>query len=73
MALDPGQLDAEGGGQGPGQHGLAHAGDVLDEQVVAGQGRHHGDGHRPRGPEQHLGQGHVQVLGRVATASSRVG
>ena len=54
MALDPGQLAPERGGQGPGQDGLADAGDVLDEQVVAGQGGHHRDGHRPRGAEEDL-------------------
>ena len=63
MALDPGELDAEGGGQGPGQHGLAHAGDVLDQEVVARHGGHHGDGHRPRGPEQDLREGVVEGAG----------
>ena len=41
MALDPRQLGPERGGQGPGQHGLADAGHVLDEEMPAGE---RGDG-----------------------------
>ncbi len=46
MALDPRQLRAQRRGQGPGQHGLAHARDVLDQQVAARKG---GDGGRVEG------------------------
>ena len=45
MALDPRQLGTEGGGERAGQHGLAHAGHVLNEEVAAGEGGH-GGGHQ---------------------------
>ena len=45
MALDPGQLRPEGGGQGPGQHRLADARHVLDEEVAPGE-RGRGRGHQ---------------------------
>ena len=65
--------DAERGGQGPGQDGLAHAGDVLDQEMA--------DPDRAattavvtaaRGPEEHSGQGRWRSAA-VATASSMDG
>ena len=44
--LDAGEGQVEAAGQGPGQHGLAHAGGILDQQVPSA--------HQP---DQHLGDG----------------
>ena len=69
MALDPRQLRAEGGGEGAGQHGLAHAGHVLNEEMAAGEGGH-GGGHQralaaehdpPEVAHQRLPEGHGVV------------
>ena len=70
VALDPGELDPEGGGQGPGQHGLAHAGDVLDEQVAPRQGGDHREGDRPSGCPRSTSDRAGCRAGPAATASS---
>ena len=49
MALNPGQLGAERRRQRPGQHGFAHARNILDQEMTARQG---GDG---RGVERIAG------------------
>jgi hypothetical protein len=59
-ALHPTEGPADGAGQGLGQHGLAHARDVLEQHVAAGQERGHGqadgrllaDDHRRGGGDQ---------------------
>ena len=56
VPLDAGQLGPERYGQRPGQHGLADAGDVFDEQMAAAQGGHRGGGERLAGAQQDLGQ-----------------
>ena len=43
MTLDPRQLGAERSGERAGQHGLAHAGHILNEEMTTGEG---GDGGR---------------------------
>ena len=55
MALHPRELRPQGGGEGPGQHGLADARDVLNEQVASGE-RGHG-----RGQERILAAEHDQL------------
>ena len=47
VALDPRQLGAEGGGEAAGQHRLAHAGHVLNEEMPA---RERGDRGGDRAP-----------------------
>ena len=69
MALDPRQLGPERGRQGPGQHGLAHPGNVLDEQVPAaerGDGRRRErSGHSEQHPAQVGHQGAPELDGTV--------
>ena len=52
-ALDPVEHAPDRAGQRLGEQGLAHPGDVLDEQVAARQQRDEGQGHRLRLAPQH--------------------
>jgi hypothetical protein len=47
VTLDPREIGSEREGEGPGEHRLAYAGDVLDEEMAP---RQSGDGRRGQGP-----------------------
>ena len=57
VPLDARQLGPERDGQRPGQHGLADAGDVFDEQMAPAQGGHRGGGERLAGARAGPGPG----------------
>ena len=46
MTLERGELGSERGGQRSGEHRLAHAWHVFDQEVAPRQGGDHGDRHR---------------------------
>ena len=56
VPLDARQFGAQGDGERPGEHGFAHPRYILNEEVTAGQHRHHGSSESVVGPEEHLRQ-----------------
>ena len=58
----PLELEAESAGKGFGQGGFAHAGQVFDQQMAAGQQAGQGQPHRLLLAQQHLADGADQRL-----------